>query len=623
MSLHPDRSLGWVRRIWPVVARQRRIYTISIVVGLLGTIATVTVPVAVGRGVDAIAASTAAVHTTEPTSGTAGVSSQVWATVIIVLAATHFGFGFAYRYGLFRSSHRVEADLRNLLFERLTELSFAYWDRVQTGQVISRANSDVRSIQLLFAFLPITAVQLVRLVMGVAAMLILSPRMALAALVPLPVVFYLGRKLRDTLFPMSWVVQARMAEVTTITDENIQGMQVVRTFGRERDQVALLARAAQRLCWAGCGVSDARARHAPVMEAMPRLSLALVLFIGGMLAIDDHVGVGDIVAFNAYVVIVAGPISFIGFVMVQWQRASAAAVRVFEILDEEPTIQDIPDARALASPQGRVTLDGVVFSYPSGDGEPVLNGCTIEIEPGETVAVVGRTGSGKSTIARLLPRFYDVDGGAVCIDGTDVRRIRLNDLRRAVAVVPEEPFLFAGSIRDNVAYARADSDDTVVQDALADAAAEDFISALPHGVHSELEERGSNVSGGQRQRIAIARVLLADPAVLVLDDATSAVDAEVEERILTALRRRRAGRTTIIIAHRLSTIIQADRVVFIEAGRVAAEGDHATLLRDVPEYAETLISLRDRRYSSGDDRVNATGTRASGLSQDETDKAKL
>ncbi len=576
MGLHPDRGRHWIRRILPVVARHRRVFAAAVAAGLASVAATVAVPVVIGRGVDAAAA---------------GEALRPWVLGLGALAAARFALGFAYRYGLARCSHSLEADLRSLTFERLTELSFSYWDRTQTGQVISRANSDVRSIQLLFSFGPIVAMQLVMLVMGIAAMVALSLPLTLVAMAPLPAVLYVGAKLRDRVFPLTWLTQARMAELATIADENIGGAQIVRTFAQERAQVALLARSARRLRWAGTATAAARARFAPAMEALPRLGLALVLLVGGLLAIDGRAAVGDIVAFNAYVLIMAAPFRMIGFVLIQWQRASAAAQRVFEILDEAPEITERPGAAALADPRGRVTFDDVTFAYATGDGARVVDGLTFAVEAGETVAVVGRTGSGKSTVGRLLARFYDVDGGAVRIDGIDVRDLRLADLRRAVAVVTEEPFLFASSVHDNVALARPDADEASVAVALVDAAAGGFVTALPQRAATRLGERGATISGGQRQRIAIARALVADPAVLVLDDATSAIDTEVEERIHAALQQRRAQRTTILIAHRLSTIAMADRVVFISGGRVAATGDHHDLLATTPAYAEVLTAI--------------------------------
>ena len=588
-GLHPDRSRGWIRRLLPVVARHKRVFAAAVSAGLASVAATAAVPVVIGRGVD---------------SAAAGDALRPWVLALAVLAAARFVLGFAYRYGLFRSAHSIEADLRNLVYERLTELSFSYWDRTQTGQVISRANSDIRSIQLLFAFGPLVAMQVALLAMGTTAMLVLSLPLTLVAMAPLPLVLYVGVRLRDRVFPLTWVTQARMADLAMIVDENIQGAQVVRTFAQEQAQIALLARSARRLRWAGTATADARARHAPLMEALPRFGLALVLLTGGLLAIDGSIAVGDIVAFNAYVLIMAAPFRMIGFVVIQWHRASAAAQRVFEILDESPEIAERPDAAPLTEPAGRVELDDVTFTYDtgtyaSGDGTSVIDGFSLTVEPGETVAVVGRTGSGKSTIGRLLPRFYDVDRGTVRIDGVDVRDLRISDLRRAVTVVTDDPFLFATSVRDNVAFARPDADEASVAVALVDAAAGDFVTAMPLGTETRLGERGSTISGGQRQRLAIARALVADPAVLVLDDATSAIDTGVEERIHSALRKRRSQRTTILIAHRLSTIALADRVVFIAGGKVAATGSHRHLLSTVPAYAEVLTDIGATDDSTG------------------------
>jgi len=298
----------------------------------------------------------------------------------------------------------------------------------------------------------------------------------------------------------------------------------------------------------------------------------------------------------------AAPFRMIGFVLIQWQRASAAAQRVFEILDESPEIAERPGAVPMAAPAGRVEFDDVGFTYSTSGGASILDGFSLTVAPGETVAVVGRTGSGKSTLVRLLPRFYDVDRGEVRIDGVDVRDLRIPDLRRAVTVATDDPFLFAASVRDNVAFARPDADEASVAVALVDAAAGGFVTAMPGGAEARLGERGSTISGGQRQRLAIARALVADPAVLVLDDATSAIDTEVEERIHAALRRRRRNRTTIVIAHRLSTIAMADRVVFIADGRVAASGSHRHLLRTVPAYAEVLTDLAQAQTSESESR---------------------
>jgi len=572
-AINPDTSLFWVRRIWPVVWSQKRPFVASIIAGLIGITATVFVPVMIGRGITAVDDAS----TVRP-----------YVITLVILAVVRFVFGFAYRFGLFRSALRIENDLRNLMYERLTELSFDFWDRTQSGQIISRANTDIRSIQMLFAFGPLVAMQLVLLGIALVVMLFVDVTLTAVALAPLPFVYIIGIRLRNRIFPLSWVVTARQAEVATIVDENIQGIRVVKAFAQERRQVQVLARAARRLRWAGTTLAETRARHAPAMESLPRLGLALVLFYGGQQAIDGEINIGHLVAFSTYVVLLAAPFRMLGFILLQWERAGAAAVRVFEILDEQPSISDPDDPVPLGPVVGRVEFDNVRFSYPASEGEAVLNGLSFTIEAGETIALVGATGSGKSTIARLLPRFYDVDSGAVRVDGHDVRTLKVTELRTAVSQVTDDPFLFATSVHNNVAFARPDCDDAIVNAAINDAAATDFVNDLPLGVETEIGERGLTLSGGQRQRLAIARTLVADPAVLVLDDATSAIDVAVEERIHDALTRRRANRTTILIAHRLSTIALADRVVLIEDGKVSDTGRHHDLLASNARYAAIL-----------------------------------
>ncbi|MDE0269235.1 MAG: ABC transporter ATP-binding protein [Acidimicrobiaceae bacterium] len=577
--LHPDHTLGWIRRIWPIAALRRKLYMLAIFAGLLASAATALVPLVVGQGINAAAA---------------GSTLNWWALLLLLLAVVGFCCRFAYRYALFRLAHHVEADLRNLIFEHLTEMSFEYWDRTQTGQVISRANSDVRSVQLMFAFLPLVFIQGILLVMGVVSMLLMSPKLTLIALTSLPFVFFVGMRLRNKVLPLSWVVQERMAEIATVISENVEGAQLVRAFVQESNQIKLLARSARRLRWAATAVADTRARYGPLIETLPRFALAFVLLTGGLMAIDGSIGVGEIVAFNAYMVIITRPFMFAGFVLVQYQKAAAAAQRIFEILDRKPDIHDPePSCSSRYSgsrrlERGRVSFEDVTFTYSGRESTPVLVDFCLDISPGEMVALVGRVGSGKSTVARLLPRFYDVDSGSVRMDGLNVKQAQLDDLRRAVVVVPDEPFLFASSVRYNVTFANPEAGDAKINEALQDAAALDFVMAMPQGLETVLKEKGADLSGGQRQRLAIARAFLADPAVLVIDDATSAIDTRVEQRLYTALRLRRSNRTTIIISHRLSTVAQASRVIFMSEGRVAADGDHRRLLEDNTEYAEVL-----------------------------------
>ncbi|MEM9519440.1 MAG: ABC transporter ATP-binding protein [Actinomycetota bacterium] len=568
-----DRSRWWLRRLQPVIAQQRWQFIGATVIGFLGMGATVAVPLILGRGVDAIEAEE---------------SIAPYVVALGVLAVARFLLGFIYRFGLFRAALRIEADLRNLMYEQLTRLSFDFWDRTQSGQVISRANSDIRSIQLLFAFGPLVVMQLVLFVLAVIVMLSVDVTLTLVAIAPLPIVYAVGVRLRNRSFPLQWLVTARQAEMATIVDENIQGIRVVKAFNQEPAQVTNLARATRRLRWAGTEVAKTRARHSPWMEALPRAGLAFVLLYGGLQTIDGNLAIGDLVAFSTYVVLLATPFRLMGFILIQWQRAGAAAIRVFEILDETPSISEPDDPVALDEPAGRIEFDDVHFAYPVGDGDPVLRGFTATIEAGESVAIVGATGSGKSTLARLLTRFYDTGAGVVRVDGHDVRTLSLRDLRTAVSTVTEDPFLFAMSVAGNVAFARPDASAEVVSAALSDAAALEFVQDLPESTGTVVGERGMTLSGGQRQRIAIARTLVANPAVLIFDDATSAIDVAVEERIHEALAARRTDRTTVLIAHRLSTIALADRVILLDDGVVAATGTHEELLAGNARYAEIL-----------------------------------
>jgi ATP-binding cassette subfamily B protein len=586
-TIDPHRELGWLRRVWPIVRAHGRGFALALLAGVVALVAQIAVPGVLREGID------------DALDGDAAIAPYVW--TLVVLAATRFVFGGLYRYGLFRTAYLFETDLRALVYDKLTQLSFSYFDRTQSGQVISRANSDIRSIQLLLAFGPLVVLSSLTFVLAFAFMLRIHVMLTLVVLSTMPFVYLAGMALRKRVFPLSWVVQARTADVATIVDENINGIRVVMSHAAEERQIHDLARAAQRLRWASVETARERARWTPLIEALPRLGAALVLLYGGILAIDGEVSVGTLVAFNAYVILLQTPFRMFGFVLIQAQRASASAQRIFEILDEEPQIVDRPGAVDLTEAQGAVELRHVSFRYPTptGDGPLVLDRLSLRVEPGEHVAIVGRTGSGKSTVARLLPRFYDVDEGAVLVDGHDVRDLTLRSLRHHVGMVLDEPFLFSVSLRDNIAYGRPDASlDDVVAAAIA-AQAHAFITELPDGYDTVVGERGYTLSGGQRQRIAIARTLLVNPRILVLDDATSAIDVTTEESIHEALDTLMTGRTTIVIAHRLSTISLADRVVLLEDGRIVASGTHADLLVTEPRYADVLAHAAERE--EGDD----------------------
>ncbi|HUS61497.1 MAG TPA: ABC transporter ATP-binding protein, partial [Acidimicrobiales bacterium] len=469
--------------------------------------------------------------------------------------------------------------------------SFSYFDRVQTGQLISRANSDIRSVQMFLAFAPMVGVTLLTFFVALAMMLTIHVGLALLAVATMPLVYIAGVRMRKVMFPVSWIIQGRVADIATIVEENVSGTRVVKSFAAERDQIHLLAKAAERLRWANNVLVDMRAKYAPILQNLPRLGLALVLLYGGRLVIDGRIQVGALAAFNAYVVMLQAPFMMLGFFMMLAQRAAASAGRIFEILDEQPAITDAPGAVELNAPDGDVRFEGVRFGY--GDAADVLEGFDLHLAPGETVALVGRTGTGKSTVARLLPRFYDVRDGRVLIDGLDVRDVTVESLRAQIGLVLDEPFLFSESIRENIAYGRPDASLDDVRAAAEAAGAAEFIDRLAEGYDAVVGERGYTLSGGQRQRIAIARTLLVNPRILILDDATSAIDVHVEHEIHAALRTLMAGRTTLIIAHRLSTIALADRVVLLQDGRIIADGTHAELMRSEPAYSEVLARAEE------------------------------
>ena len=597
-GIDPDQTKGWMKRLMPLVRAHRRTLVTGVVTGVFALATQVAVPAAGRSAVDA---------------AITGDRQALWvvAILIAVFGVGRLVFGGVYRFQLFKLGWNVETDLRAIMYEHLTRLSFSYYDRTQSGQVISRANSDIRSVQLLLAFGPLISMNVLMFVMALGFMVYIHPWLALVALAPLPGVYWFGLRFRNQVFPLSWVTQARMADLATIVDENVNGTRVVKSFAAEERQIALLGRSAQRIQWANVEIAKSRSRWNPLIESLPRLGTAMVVLYGGWLAIEGVVSIGTLLAFSAYVIMLQVPFRMAGFVLMQGQRAGAAAQRIYEILDEVPEITDSPTAVDMIEPHGLVDFEEVHFGY--NPDTPVLDGFTLRIEPGERVAIVGSTGSGKSTVARLLDRFYDVDGGSVRIDGIDVRDVTLRSLRHTVGLVLDEPFLFSASVHDNIAYGRPGASRAEVGIAAEAAQAHGFIGELADGYDTVVGERGYTLSGGQRQRIAIARTLLANPKVLVLDDATSAIDVTVEEAIHNALQELMANRTTIIIAHRLSTISLAERVVVLDQGRVANMGTHAELLATDPHYVEILarhsddVSDHASDNAMGDVLVNVSG----------------
>ncbi|MDE3064624.1 MAG: ABC transporter ATP-binding protein [Acidobacteriota bacterium] len=510
---------------------------------------------------------------------------------IIVVGVAAGVTGVISRQHLFATAYNLEADLRSLIYEHLTWLSFSFYDRVQSGQLISRANSDIRSVQMYSTFAPLIVVQACIGVVAFGFMLHIDVPLALIAMVVMPILYVVGIKMRRVMFPISWITQARLADVATIVDENVNGVRVVKAFSQEEAELNRLADAAERVAWAYVKDAQIRGVWSPWVQNLPQLGLALVLFFGGWMVIDGHLGVGAILAFNAYLLMMQAPFMMLGQLVMMGQRAKASAERIFEILDESPEVTERPGAYDLEVVRGAVDFRHVGFTY--ANGARILDDFDVHLAPGETVAIVGRTGSGKSTVARLLTRFYDASEGSIAIDGHDVRDVTLSSLRARVGVVTDEPFLFSVSIRDNIAYGRPDATDDEVEAAARAARAHDFIAELPEGYDTVVGERGYTLSGGQRQRVAIARTLLLNPPILILDDATSAVDVHVEGEIHAALAELLRGRTTIVIAHRVSTIALAQRIVLLDEGRVAATGTHDELLATSPLYATVLAQTTE------------------------------
>jgi ATP-binding cassette subfamily B protein len=458
-------------------------------------------------------------------------------------------------------------------------------------------------------FAPLILVQCSIAIVAFGFMLSIDVPLAFVAMATMPFVYFVGVRMRRSMFPVSWIIQARLAEVATVVDENVNGVRVVKSFAAEEQQLKNLSKATDRVQWGYIKDADIRARFTPAVQNLPQVGLALVLLFGGYMVIHGQLGVGAILAFNAYLLMLQAPFMMLGMLIMMGQRAAASADRIYEILDEEPTVTDKPDAVDLTDCRGDVRFSDVRFAYDGENDNLVLADFNLHLSPGETVALVGRTGAGKSTVSRLLTRFYDVNSGSVRIDDHDIRDLTMDSLRANIGIVLDEPFLFSVSVRDNIAYGKPDAGFDDIEAAARAAGAHEFISELEHGYDTVVGERGYTLSGGQRQRIAIARTLLVNPPILVLDDATSAIDVQVELEIHAGLRVLMEGRTTLIIAHRLSTISLADRVVLLDQHRIVADGTHAELLETTPLYGEVLAqAVDDLEPNVEDEPASTNGT---------------
>jgi ATP-binding cassette subfamily B protein len=490
------------------------------------------------------------------------------------------------------------------MYEHLHSLELGFFDSQQTGQLMSRATVDLQSVRFFLGYGLIFILQsALTIVIAAAVMFAVKPGLAAVALAPTPFVIWIAFRYGRRNRPASQEVQQRIAELTAEAEENIGGVRVVKAFAQEERQLRRFSHAVKRVFDQSMVSTRLRAFYNPFISFLPQLGLAGILYVGGRQAIDGTITPGEFVAFYGYVLMLLGPMRSLGFALGLAQRATASGARLFEVLDREPRLTSPPGAPPLPEGRGRVEFRDLTFSYEGGP--PVLRDVNLVVPAGRTIAIVGGTGSGKTTLAALVHRLYDVDDGAVLVDGADVREVDLASLRHEVALVSDEAFLMSATLAENIAYARGDAGEEEVREAARMAGLDDFVAGLPDGYDTLVGERGLTLSGGQRQRVAIARALLARPRILILDDATSSVDATTEARIKAALGEVMEGRTTFVIAHRPSTLGLADEIVVLEGGRIVAHGAHDELLerselyREIAERGEPERVFLERREVAG------------------------
>jgi ABC-type multidrug transport system fused ATPase/permease subunit len=566
-----------VRVFWRLLgflSPYRRPVALSLVLASLAMVGTVAIPALVGRVVDAI---------------DRGDRDAILPLVALIVGAATLRLLLSASRRLIagRVSLGVEYDLRNRMYGHLQRLELGFFDGQQIGQLMSRATVDLQSVRFFLGYgLTFIVQNLLTIVFAAMVMLFMKPSLALITLAPVPLViataFRYGRYSR----PALQEVQQRIAELTAAAEENISGIRIVKAFAREREQLESFTGRVSRVFDQSMFATRLRARYNPMISFLPNLGLAAVLLVGGRQVINGSLTLGQFTAFYSYLLMLMFPMRMLGMALGMAQRAVASGNRIFQVLDRSPEVTSPANARALPAGGGEVTFRSATLSY--NGGAPALVDVDLRVAAGETVAIVGPTGSGKTTLAAAVPRLYDLSAGSVSIDGVDVRELDLHELREQIAVVPDDGFLFSASVAENIAYARPDAPLEEIRLAARRAQIDSFIEGLPDGYETRVGERGLTLSGGQRQRIAIARALITDPRILILDDATASVDATTERQIKQALREVMTGRTTFIIAHRLSTIALADRVVVMEDGRVSALGTHEELLERSPLYGEIV-----------------------------------
>jgi len=559
------------RRLLGFLRPHRRGVWGSLVLAVLAMGATVAIPWLTGRAIDRIRAGDEAELTT------LAIAIAVAGLLRMLLTVGRRVIGGIVSLG-------VERELRQRVYDHLLGLELGFFDRQQTGQLMSRATVDLQAVRFFLGYGLVFLVQsALTILLASAAMFASDAELAAISLAPVPLVIWIARRYGTRSRPAIQEVQQRIAELTAEVEENISGVRVIKSFAREERQRERFSFRVGRVFDQAMVSTRLQAFYGPFIGFLPQIGLAAVLYFGGRQVISGSMTQGDFVAFYAYLLMLLAPMRTLGMSLGLAQRATASGARLFQILDREPLIVSAPGAQPLPPGAGRVELRDVSLRY-EGATHDALHDVTLEIPAGRTIALVGATGSGKTSLVALLPRLYDVSAGAVFVDGVDVRAIEPTSLRQAIAVVDDAPFLFSASVHDNIAYSRADATRDDVELAARRAQAHDFIERLPDGYDTRVGERGLTLSGGQRQRVAIARALLADPRILILDDATSSVDASTEQQIKEALREVMRGRTTVVIAHRLSTIALADEIVVLEDGSITAHGSHDELVASSELY---------------------------------------
>lgn len=572
-----------------LLRRQWKGLTLGVCVGLLWTVGKVSIPqltrLAIDRAIEG-----------------AG-SAWGWAFLIACAGVVTGTFTALRRYVAFSQSRLTEMRLREQLLQHILGLHIGYHDRAQTGQLMSRASSDLNQVQAFVVMIPLTISNLAMIGVVVGVLFSTDPTLAVFALAPLPFVNWTARRFSGRIHPAVLAVQQEQAQLASVVEETVSGVRVIKGFGAEAVQAAKLETEADDIQAVSLLAARIRAIYLPFIDLLPAAGLIAVLGIGGHRVLNGEMTIGELVAFNFYVQLLVWPLRTIGMMVAFGQRAAAALERIDQVLSTTPEVVDpavpvSPRSGSASTPAGSaIRFENVTFGYDPD--EPVLDGFTLDIEAGSSVALVGSTGSGKSTVARLLVRFYDPQSGSIELDGVDLRDRRVHDIRRSVGLVFEDTLLFHDTVAANIAFADPEADFETVRRAATLAGAADFVDDLPDNYSTVLGERGFSLSGGQRQRIAIARALVSDPSVLVLDDATSAVDPSKEHEIRAAMETVMAGRTTIVIAHRPGTIAMADRVVLIDAGKVAASGTHDELLATNTRYREVLAAAQAPAATGG------------------------